>query len=201
VIRLLIAGDQVLFRRAVAELLDSRPDLEVVAEVGRAGEVVPAALAARPDVALVDVDLAGLDGIAVAAELARVLPACRVLILTVFGRPGYVRRAVEGGVAGFLLKDATPEELVAAVRRAAAGELVFDPELMRGAIQDGTGPLSDRERQALAMTWRGATVDEIAGRLHLSPGTIRNYLSSAIQKLDARSGVEAARIAEEHGWL
>jgi two-component system response regulator DesR len=200
-IRILLAEDQVMFRLAVAELLATRPDLAVVAQVGRADEVVPAALATRPHVALVDIDLAGADGIGVAGELARAVPDCRVLILTVFGRPGYVRRAIEARVAGFLLKDATPDDLVEAVRRAAAGQLVFDAELMVRAVRDGAAPLTEREREALALTWRGATAGEVAERLNLSPGTVRNYLSSAIQKLGARSKIEAARMAEERGWL
>jgi len=200
-IRILLAEDQVMFRGAIAELLGSKPDLEVVAEAARGDEALRAAAATQPDVALVDVDLAGDDGLSVAAELRRLVPACRVLILTVFNRPGYVRRAIEGGVAGFLLKDATPDDLVGAVRRAAAGEPVFDTDLVLVAIRDGVGPLTQRERESLQLTWQGATVEEIAAQLHLSQGTVRNYLSSAIQKLDARSKVEAARIAEERGWL
>ena len=143
----------------------------------------------------------GLDGISAAAALRAELPECRSLILTTFGKPGFLRRAMETGAAGFLLKDAPPQELALAIRRTAAGERVVDPGLAAAALSDGMSPLSDRERQVLAATDRGADVSEIARTLFLSRGTVRNHLSSAIQKLVARNRAEAARIAEHKGWL
>jgi two-component system response regulator DesR len=201
VIRVLIAEDQAMVRGALASLLSLEDDIEVVAEVGRGDRVLAAARARDVDVALLDIEMPGKDGIAAAAELKARLPACRVLILTVFGRPGYLRKAVDAGVSGFLLKDAPPAELASAIRRTAKGEKVVDPELALAALSEGSSPLTPRERDVLAMSVRGASVEEVARSLHLTNGTVRNHLSIAIQKLNARNRLEAARIAEEKGWL
>jgi two-component system, NarL family, response regulator DesR len=200
-IRVLLAEDQAMVRGALASLLALEEDIEVVAEVDRADAVLEAAQAARPDVALLDIEMPGGDGLTVAEELRRALPECRVLILTTFGRPGYLRRAMEGGVAGFLLKDAPASELARAIRRALAGERIVDPGLAAAALSEGESPLTPREQEVLAAAREHATVAEIAGAVYLSPGTVRNYLSSAMQKLGARTRAQAVRIAEEKGWL
>ncbi len=200
-IRVLLAEDQAMVRGALAALLALEGDIEIVAEAARGDEVVPAALAARPDVALLDIEMPGGDGLAAAAALRESVPSCRVLILTTFGRPGYLRRAMESGVAGFLLKDAPAAQLAVAIRRALAGERVVDPALATAALSEGANPLSERERSVLAAAASGASVAAIAARFYLSEGTVRNYLSVAIQKLEAHNRVEAARIAEEKGWL
>jgi two-component system, NarL family, response regulator DesR len=201
VIRVLLAEDQDLVRGAMAALLSLEPDIEVVAEVDRGDEVLAAALASRPDVALLDIEMPGSDGITAAAELRRRLPDCRVLILTTFGRPGYLRRAMASGAAGFMLKDAPARELAVAIRRTAAGERVVDPLLAVQALSDGDSPLSSRETEVLLSTSDGSSVADVAQRLFLSEGTVRNHLSAAIQKLNARNRMEAARIAREKGWL
>jgi two-component system, NarL family, response regulator DesR len=200
-IRVLIAEDQAMIRGALAALLAAEPDIEVVAQVDRGDKVVPAALQSLPDVALVDIEMPGEDGITATGALKRRLPSCRVLILTVFGRPGYMRRALENGAVGFLLKDAPPDQLAVAVRSVAAGEKVFDPKLALTALSEGVSPLTPREQDVLVLSANGASVENVAGRLHLSSGTVRNHLSIAIQKLNARNRIEAARIAEEKGWL
>jgi two-component system response regulator DesR len=201
VIRVLLAEDQSMVRGALAALLALEGDVEIVAEVARGDEVVPAAVESKPDVALLDIEMPGIDGLEAAAALRRQLPSCRVLILTTFGRPGYLRRAVESGVAGFVIKDAPAAELAVAIRRVAAGERVIDPSLALAALGEGNSPLTAREREVLAASARGASIAEIAQTLYLSEGTVRNYLSEAIQKLDARNRVEAAHIAQEKGWL
>ncbi len=200
-IRVLLAEDQTLVRGALAVLLALAGDIEVVAEASRGDEVVPRALAAKPDVALLDIEMPGGDGLAAAAALHEHLPSCRVLMLTTFGRPGYLRRALESGAVGFLLKDAPPAELAAAVRRAAAGHRVVDPDLALSALSEGASPLTEREREVLAAARHGASIAEIAAQLALSEGTIGNYLSVAMQKTGARNRVEAAHLAEEKGWL
>jgi two-component system, NarL family, response regulator DesR len=200
-IRVLIAEDQAMIRGALAALLATEPDIEVVAQVERGDRVVDEALKTRPDVALLDIEMPGKDGITAAADLRVQVPSCRVLILTVFGRPGYLRKAVDAGVSGFMLKDAPPDELAAAIRRTAKGEKVIDSQLAVSALSEGTSPLTPRERDVLAMSVRGASVEDVAKRLHLTNGTVRNHLSIAIQKLNARNRTEAARIAEEKGWL
>jgi two-component system response regulator DesR len=162
---------------------------------------VGAALGAHPDIALLDIEMPGIDGIEAAAQLRTALPSCRVLILTTFGRPGYLRRAVESGAAGFVIKDAPAEQLAGAVRRVMAGERVIDPDLALAALGEGGNPLTAREREVLAASAHGASIAEIAHRLFLSEGTVRNYLSEAIQKLEAHNRVEAAHIAREKGWL
>jgi len=190
-----------MVRGALAALLSLEGDIEIVAQVSRGDEILPAALQAHPDVALLDIEMPGTDGITAAAALRAHLPACRVLILTTFGRPGYLRRAMESGVVGFLLKDAPSAELAAAIRRSMAGERVVDPALATAALSEGNNPLTERERAVLAAATHGASIAEIASSLFLSEGTVRNYLSVAIQKLGARNRVEAAHIAEEKGWL
>ncbi|MEU4537381.1 response regulator transcription factor [Streptosporangium sp. NPDC023825] len=200
-IRVLLAEDQGMMRSALALLLGLEDDIEVVATVTRGDEVVPAALAARPDVALLDIEMPGGSGLDAAAELRDRLPGCRVLILTTFGRPGYLRRAMEAGAAGFLVKDGPVEELAAAIRRALAGEKVIDPALAAAALSAGASPLTDRERDVLAAAVDGATVSDISRRLHLSESTVRNYLSAAIGKTGTRNRIEAARAARHNGWL
>ncbi len=200
-IRVLIAEDQGMVRGALASLLSLEPDIEVVAQVSRGDEVVEAARAAEPDVALLDIEMPGATGLEASERLRAELPGCHVLILTTFGRPGYLRRAMEGGAAGFLLKDAPAGELAAAIRRAVAGERVVDPGLAAAALSQGESPLTPREHEVLAASRRHATVAELAGALYLSPGTVRNHLSSVMQKLDARNRAEAVRVAEERGWL
>ena len=190
-----------MIRGALAALLSTEADIEVVAQVERGDRVLDEALHTKPDVALLDIEMPGQDGITAAAELRAKLPGCRVLILTVFGRPGYLRRAVDAGVSGFLLKDAPPDELASAIRRTAKGEKVIDSQLAHAALSEGSSPLTPRERDVLAMSVRGASVEEVARSLHLTNGTVRNHLSIAIQKLNAHNRVEAARIAEEKGWL
>ena len=200
-IRVLIAEDQDMVRGALAALLSLEADIEVVSQVGRGDEVLDAARASRSEVALLDIEMPGLDGIAAAALLHRELPACRVVMLTTFGRPGYLRRAMASGASGFLLKDARAEDLAVAIRRTAAGERVVDPALAAAALSEGDSPLSLRERDVLAASVGGATVAEVARRLFLSEGTVRNHLSAAIQKLNAHNRTEAARIAHDMGWL
>jgi two-component system response regulator DesR len=201
VIRVLIAEDQTMVRGALRALLDLEEDIEVVAEVGRGDAVVDAARAASPDVALLDIEMPGGDGIEAARALAAALPGCRAVVLTTFGRPGFLRRAMEVGAAGFLVKDAPVAELARAIRAVVAGQRVIDRELAAAALAIGATPLSAREADVLRAAADGATVADIARRLFLSEGTVRNYLSSAIGKTGARTRVEAARVAEEKGWL
>jgi two-component system response regulator DesR len=201
VIRVLIAEDQTMVRGALRALLELEDDVHVVAEVGRGDAVVPAAREHRPDVALLDIEMPGGDGIEAARALATAVPACRAVILTTFGRPGFLRRAMEVGAAGFLVKDAPVAELARAIRAVVAGERVIDRDLAAAALALGATPLSEREADVLRAAAGGATVADIAARLFLSEGTVRNYLSSAIGKTGARTRVEAARAAEEQGWL
>ena len=200
-IRLLLADDQALVRGALAALLNLEADLEVVAQVARGDEVVAAALEHRPDVALLDVEMPGMDGIAAAAALAAALPSCRTLIVTTFGRPGYLRRALAAGAGGFIVKDTPAAQLADAVRRVAAGLRVVDPVLAVESLAAGASPLTGREDEVLREARSGGTVADIARALFLSEGTVRNYLSSAIGKTGARTRAEAVRIAEENGWL
>jgi two-component system, NarL family, response regulator DesR len=201
VIRVLLAEDQAMVRGAIASLLGLEEDIEVVAEVGRGDEVLSAALQARPDVALLDIGLPGIDGLEVAGRLRSSLPEVRVVMLTTFNRPGYLRRAMEAGAAGFLLKDAPAEELARALRAAVAGQRVVDPGLAAAALSQGENPLTAREQEVLSASRRHGTVAELASALHLSAGTTRNHLSAIMQKLDAHSRIEAIRVAEERGWL
>lgn len=200
-IRILLADDQALIRGAFAALIGLEADMLVGAQVGTGDEVVSAATRSSPDVALLDVQMSGLDGLSAAASLADQLPTCRVIILTTFGRPGYLRRAMEARSAGFMVKDAPPEMLIDAIRRVHAGLRVVDPTLAAESLSLGGSPLTGRERDVLAATTDGGTVAQIAGRLFLSEGTVRNHLSSVIGKTGARTRADAVRIATEHGWI
>ncbi|MFG1806336.1 response regulator [Streptomyces sp. NPDC049040] len=201
VTRVLLAEDQGMMRGALALLLDLEDDMEVVAQVAAGDRIVEEALAARPDVALLDIELPGRSGLDAAAELRRRLPECQVLILTTFGRPGYLRRAMEAGAAGFLVKDGPVEELAGAIRRVLRGERVIDPALAAAALSAGPSPLTPREQDVLNAAADGATVADIAGRLFLSESTVRNYLSAAIGKTGTRNRMEAVRTARQNGWL
>jgi two-component system response regulator DesR len=201
VIGVLLAEDQAMVRGALASLLELEPDIEVVAQVGRGDEVLEAARRAGPHVALLDIGMPGLDGLEVAELLRDELPDVRVLILTTFNRPGYLKRAMEAGAAGFLLKDSPADDLARAIRAAAAGQRVVDPGLAAAALSQGENPLTAREREVLDAARRHGTVAELAAALYLSPGTTRNHLSTIMQKLDAHSRIEAIRVAEERGWL
>ncbi|MFE2021153.1 response regulator transcription factor [Streptomyces sp. NPDC056452] len=200
-IRLLLAEDQSMVREALAALLGLEPDIEVVAQVARGDEVLDAAREHRVDVALLDIEMPGRTGIEAAAELHRELPGVKIVVVTTFGRPGYLRRAMEAGADAFLVKDAPASQLAAAVRKVLAGERVIDPALAAAALADGASPLTDRERDVLRVAADGSTNAEISDALHLSHGTVRNYLSTAIQKMAARNRAEAVRIAREKGWL
>ncbi|MER6005062.1 response regulator transcription factor [Nonomuraea angiospora] len=196
-IRVLIADDQDLVRGGLAALLALEDDIEVVAEVGRGDEVVAAADEHDPDVILLDIEMPGMSGLEVAARLRD----RKVIIVTTFGRPGYLNRALDAGVAGFVVKDAPVTELTASVRRVLAGERVIDPKLAVTALTIGPSPLTQREAEVLRAASDGSTVADIARRLFLTDGTVRNYLSSAIGKTGARNRAEAVHVAESRGWL
>jgi two-component system response regulator DesR len=200
-IRVLLAEDQAMVRGALAALLNREQDITIVAEVGRGDEVLSAARSAAPDVALLDIEMPGESGLEAAAELHAHLPACKVLILTTFGRPGYLHRAMEQGVVGFLVKDAPAAQLATAIRRAVAGERVVDPLLAIAALSEGENPLTEREQTVLQLVRQGASNAEIASALALTEGTVRNYLSTAMQKVQASTRIEAAVRAEQKGWL
>ena len=200
-IRVLLAEDQAMVRGALAALLRLDGNFEVVAEVARGDEVAAAALKTQPDVALLDIEMPGGDGLSAAQALHECMPSCRVVILTTFGRSGYLRRAMESGAVGFLLKDAPATELAAAIQRVMAGERVVDPDLALAALSEGENPLTPRERDVLKASLAGASIAEIAAQLVVSEGTVRNHLSTAIQKLGVHNRIEAARLAEAKGWL
>jgi two-component system response regulator DesR len=200
-IKLLLADDQALVRGAMAALLDMEPDLKVVAEVGRGDEVVEAARLHDVDVALLDVEMPGMDGVAAARELHKVLPRCRVLMVTTFGRAGYLRQAMAAGASGFIVKDTPARQLADAVRRVHEGLRVVDPALAAQSLAQGDSPLTERETDVLRSARDGGTVADIARDLHLSEGTVRNHLSSAIGKTGARTRAEAVRLAVDNGWL
>ncbi len=200
-IRLLIADDQALVRGALSALLGLEPDIEVVAEVGRGDEVTGAAIAARADVAMLDIEMPGIDGIAAAAALRASMPACRVIVVTTFGRPGYLKRAMQAGAAGFVVKDTPAAELADAVRRVHRGLRVVDPTLAAASLAQGDSPLTERETDVLEAARTGGSIADLARILHLSEGTVRNHLSSAIGKTGGRNRADAARIAEQNGWL
>jgi two-component system, NarL family, response regulator DesR len=200
-IKVLLADDQALVRGALAALLALESDLEVVAEVGRGDEVVGRARETGADVCLLDIEMPGLDGIAAARAVRDALPGVRTLIVTTFGRPGYLRRALEAGASGFVVKDTPARQLAEAVRKVHAGLRVVDPSLATESLVDGANPLTEREREVLLVALKGGTVASIASVVHLSPGTVRNHLSSAIGKTGTSTRAEAARIAQERGWL
>jgi two-component system response regulator DesR len=200
-IRVLLADDQSMVREALATLLGLEDDIEVVAQVARGDEVVAAALEHRPDVALLDIEMPGMTGIEAAGQLRKAAPGVKVVIVTTFGRPGYLRRAMESGAEAFLVKDAPASQLADAVRQVLKGQRVIDPSLAAAALAEGADPLTGREREVLNAAADGSVNAEIARRLLLSEGTVRNYLSTAIQKTGARNRAEAVRIAREKGWL
>jgi two-component system, NarL family, response regulator DesR len=200
-IRVLLADDQAMVRGAIAALLAMEKDIEIVAEASRGNEVLSRAVSGRVDVALLDIEMPGGDGLSAASVLREGLPSCRVVMLTTFGRPGYLKQAMDNGAVGFLTKDAPASQLASAIRRVAAGERVIDPQLAIEALSDGENPLTARERDVLAASAGGASIAQVADKLFLSAGTVRNYLSMAIQKLGARNRIEACRIAREKGWL
>ena len=204
--RLLLAEDQAMIREALATLLDLEADLEVVASVGRGDEVLDALGAAQRagnpvEVALLDIEMPGIDGICAAQHAHRAYPELRIVILTTFGRPGFLRRAMEAGASAFLVKDAPAAQLADAIRRVVAGERVIDPDLAAAALADGVNPLTSRERDVLAASAGGASNAEIAAKLFLSEGTVRNYLSACIQKTGSRNRSEALTLARAKGWL
>jgi two-component system response regulator DesR len=198
---LLIADDQTMVREALAALLGMESDFEVVAQCANGAEVVPAIADTRPDVALLDVDMPEPDGLAVAATLNEEFPEVKVIIVTTYGRPGWVKRALDAGVSGFMVKDAPVDHLADGIRRVMSGMSVIDPELVVESTMHGASPLTARETDVLRAAADGASVDEVAAQLFLSAGTVRNRLSSAIGKTNARNRADAARIAEENGWL
>ena len=200
-IRILLAEDQGMVRGALASLLELEPDFSVVAQVGRGDEVLDGAATHDPDVCLLDIEMPGMTGLEAAELLQRDRPATKVLVLTTFGKPGYLRRAMQHGASGFLLKDAPASQLANAIRRALAGERVVDPGLAAAALAAQENPLTPREREVLAAARTGEPVAELAGKLHLSHGTARNHLSAAMGKLGARSRAEAVRRADDEGWL
>ncbi len=200
-IRILLADDQSLVRGALAALLDLEPDLTVVAEVSRGDEVVEAARTSQPDVALLDVEMPGMDGVSAARALLDAMPRCKVVMVTTFGRPGYLRKAMAAGAHGFVVKDTPARQLADAVRRAHSGLRVVDPNLAADSLAQGESPLTERESDVLRAATDGGTVADIARELSLSEGTVRNHLSSAIGKTGARTRAEAVRVAVENGWL
>lgn len=200
---MLLAEDQAMIREALAALLSFEDDMEVVAQVGRGDEVTRAATDAKPDVALLDIEMPGMDGLTAAAALRRACPDIKIIILTTFGRPGYLRRAMESGASGFIVKDSPADKLARTIRDVLAGQRVIDPDLAAAALAEGASPLTPRERDVLAAAAQneGATIARIAAAVYLSEGTVRNYLSSCIQKTGARNRAEAVRIAQDRGWL
>jgi two-component system response regulator DesR len=200
-VRVLLAEDQTMFRSALATLLALEPDIEVVAEVDRGDRIASAVRQWRPDVALMDIEMPGIDGLEAARRLRAEGCPVKVVIVTTFGRPGYLHAAMEAGAAGFLLKDAPVSELAVAIRKVVAGERVVDPALAVAALSEGASPLTPRETEVLSAARRHGTVADLAAQLHLSPGTVRNHLSAAIQKLGARTRAEAVEMADQKGWL
>ncbi|MFG1699197.1 response regulator transcription factor [Nonomuraea sp. NPDC049309] len=196
--RVLLADDEHLIRGAIAALLDLEDGIEVVAQVGRGDEVVAAVEKHRPDVAVLDIEMPGMDGLTAAEQISS---QCKIVILTSLGRPGYLRRAMAAGVSGFLGKDASAEELAMAIRKVQSGGRYLDAELAAAAMAAGDSPLTERERDALRLAADGATIARIAAELHLTEGTVRNYLSSAMTKLNAQNRLEAIRTAQRMGWL
>jgi two-component system, NarL family, response regulator DesR len=200
-IKVLIAEDEALIRGALVALLRLERDLDIIAEAGRGDEIVPAARRRAPDVAVIDVDLPGLDGLSAARQLRTCLPECRVLILTGLGRPSTLRRAVAAGIDGYLMKDAPPQQLAEAIRNVAARKPTFDPQLALAVWDSAGNPLTLREAEVLQLSAEGLGPREIAGRLHLSAGTVRNYLTAVVDKLNARNRMDAVRVAQEADWL
>lgn len=200
-LRVLLAEDMLMLRRALVSLLELEEDIDVVAEVESGDDIVPKALEVRPDIAVLDIDLPGIDGIRAAARLHEELPECGTVILTSLGRPGNLRRALDAHVRGFLLKDSDPAQLAEAIRSVAAGQQVIDPHLAVATLQAAESPLTPREGQVLRLAADGDDIADIARKLFLSAGTVRNYLTAIVTKLNARNRVDAIRIAREAGWL
>jgi two-component system response regulator DesR len=200
VIRVLIAENMHLIRGALVALLSLEQDMEVVAELERGDEIVPTAVRTQPDVAVLDIDLPGLDGLTVAARLHDAVPECRTLVLTGLSQPGNLLRALEAHVRGYIVKDAPADTLAEGIRRVAAGERVIDPDLIAGALETAS-PLTSRESDVLRSAEGGISTEQIASELSLSPATARNYRSNAISKLGARNRIDAIRIARTAGWL
>ena len=200
-IRVLIAEDMHLIRGALVALLSLEDDMEVVAELERGDDIVETALRTKPDVAVLDIDLPGLDGLTAAGLLYEQLPSCRTLILTGMSQPGHLLRALKVHVRGFIVKDAPADHLADGIRRVAAGERVIDSDLVATALETGVSPLTPRETDVLRAAEGGIATDEIATKLSLSPATVRNYLSNAITKVGARNRLDAIRIARNAGWL
>src|SRR5579863_4077779 len=190
-----------MVRGALVALIELEPDLKVVAAIENGAQIVPTALACRPDIAIIDIDLPGLDGLSAAAELHEVMPECKTLILTNLGRAGTLRRALAAHVSGYLLKDAPPEQLATAIRDVAAGRRVIDPQLALSTWEGDENPLSEREHEVLRLAADGSEPEEIAAALHLSVGTVRNYLTAIVVKLHARNRVDAIKTAYDAGWL
>ena len=197
----MIAEDQAMVRQALVALLGLEPDIEVVAQAGSGDEALAMVRKHQPDVAVLDIEMPGCTGIEVARQLSQDGFGGQVVIVTTFGRPGYLRAAMTAGASGFLLKDAPAAELAAAIRRVAKGERVVDPALAAAALAEGDSPLTSRETDVLAAAAGHDAISEIAARLHLSPGTVRNHLSAAMHKLGARNRAEAVQIAQRKGWL
>lgn len=200
-IRVILAEDQGMVRGALATLLGLEDDIEVVAVAADGQEALEIAVELRPDVVLLDIEMPRMDGITAAGELRAKVPTAKVMILTTFGRPGYLRRAMEAGAVAFLVKDSPADELAAAIRRVLDGERVIDPALAAAALSAGPNPLSPREQNVLNASADGSSISDIASALHLSEGTVRNYLSTAINKVGARNRTEAAQTAQRQGWL
>lgn len=200
-IRVSVTDDQNLFRDALVELLSQEATLEVIGSTVDGESLIDLARAAPIDVALIDVEMPGMDGIDTAVELSRVAPATKVVILTTFARGGYVRRAMDAGVAGFLTKDTDLGEVVATIQRIHSGQRIVDPQLAATAFMSGPNPLTARERDVLRLALGGMSSKDMARTLFLTPGTIKNYSSSAMQKTHTGSRVQAAQVAQEQGWL
>ncbi len=199
--KILLAEDQAMLRTALATLLDLEPDFEMVAQVEHGDQILAAARETKPDIALLDIELPGASGLDVAPQLLNELPKCTVVILTTFGRPGYLKRALEAGARAFLVKDAPVSQLAEQIRAAIAGSIVVDPTLAASALASPPNPLTDRERDVLTAASDGSSVATIASRLHLSESTVRNYLSAAIGKTGTRNRTAAERAARDRGWL
>lgn len=200
-VRILIADDQGMIRSALATLLGMEPDFEIVAQLDSGQAILTAARQVRPDVALLDVEMPGGDGLTAAQALHAEFPECHILILTTFGRPGYLRRAMDAGASGFVLKDGPVENLIRAIREVLGGRKVIDPALATAAIAAGPNPLTARERDVLAASADGSSVADVAARLYLSEGTVRNYISVVIGKTGTRNRMEAVRVATDRGWI
>jgi two-component system response regulator DesR len=201
VIRVLIAEDMHLIRGALVALISLEADMRVVAELDRGDAIVDTAVETRPDVAVLDIDLPGLDGLTAAAQLHHRLPECHTLVLTGLSQPGSLLRALQAHVRGFIVKDAPVETLADGIRRVARGERVIDPDLVAAALETGASPLTERETEVLRVAGSGLSTEQIARHLSLSPATVRNYLSNAISKVGGRNRIDAIRIARDAGWL